>query len=193
MIAMTQKQMQHLLGYLGYYDGAADGIWGPLSRKAAEAFQRAHGLAADGSFTQETGKRLLEVISSGKDTEEKNFWEEIRYFRREEFRCTCGGRGCDGFPAEPRERLVRNAESAREQFGRAAIVSSGVRCDLRNGELPGSAANSLHLSGRAMDFAVTGVSAKELLAYVRTLPQVHEAYAIDASFVHMGVEKYEGG
>ena len=118
-----------------------------------------------------------------------DFWEEIEFFSREEFRCTCGGRGCDGFPAEPRERLVRNAEKARKHFGKAAIVSSGVRCRLRNGELPGSAANSLHLSGRAMDFCVSGVSSGRLLEYVKGLPEVEEAYAIDGSFVHMGVEK----
>ena len=41
-----------------------------------------------------------------------------------------------------------------------------------------------------MDFAVPGISAKTLLAYVRTLPEVDEAYAIDGSYVHMGVEKY---
>lgn len=118
------------------------------------------------------------------------FWDECPNFTRAEFKCTCGGRGCNGFPAEPRERLVRNAQTARSHFGRAANVSSGVRCKLRNSELPGSAANSLHLTGRAMDFCVEGVSAAKLLAFVKTLPEVHEAYAIDGSYVHMGVEKY---
>lgn len=187
---MTVRQRQHLLGYLGYYTAAVDGIWGKQSRLATEQFQREHGLNPDGEFDKETERRILEAISTAEEPEEKPFWEEIRHFTREEFRCTCRGRGCDGFPAEPSQRLVRNAELARVKFGRPAIVSSGLRCPLRNGELPGSAANSLHLSGRAMDFAVTGVSAKTLLAFVRGLPQVHEAYAIDGNYVHMGVEKY---
>ena len=187
---MTIRQKQHLLGYLGYYTGAVDGIWGNGSRQAVTEFQKDNGLKADGIFGEETEKRILGVICSGEKPDAADFWEEIRYFRREEFRCTCGGRGCDGFPAEPRERLVRNAETVRSHFGKAVIVSSGVRCPLRNSELPGSAENSLHLSGRAMDFAVSGVGAQTVLAYVRTLPQVHEAYAIDESYVHMGVQKY---
>lgn len=195
---MTDRQKQNLLQYLGYYTGAVDGIWGDLSRQATEAFQRDYQLTVDGDFGDATAKRILEVIASGEaptapeQPEETTgtFWDEIEFFEREEFKCTCGGRGCNGFPAEPRELLVRNADAARKHFGRPARVSSGVRCRLRNSELPGSAANSLHLTGRAMDFGIPGVSSGELLAYVRTLPEVHECYAIDGSYVHMGVQKY---
>lgn len=177
---MTNRQRQHLLGYLGYYSGNVDGIWGPKSVRAMEAYRKEQG--------QKDLRQAVAETAEGKD-----FWEEIQFFTREEFRCTCGGRGCDGFPAEPRERLVRNADAARKHFGRAAVVSSGVRCPLRNGELPGSAVNSLHLTGRAMDFRVVGVSSKQLLAFVRTLPETDEAYAIDDSYIHMGVEKNGGG
>lgn len=185
---MTDRQKQHLLGYLGYYTAEVDGIWGPMSEKAAKDFQADAQLEEDKNFGEASQKKILAIISGEEQLEEpENFWQEIRYFRREEFRCTCRGRGCDGFPTEPAERLVRNAEAARIHFGKAAIVSSGVRCRLRNAELPGSAANSLHLRGYAMDFAVIGVSATKLLAFVQTLPGVAEAYAIDGSYVHMGV------
>lgn len=193
---MTIKQKQHLLAYLGYYTGTVDGIWGEQSRQATEAFQRDYQLTVDGDFGDATAQRVREVIASGEAPQQVqesttgDFWDEIEFFDRSEFKCTCGGRGCDGYPAEPRERLVRNADTVRKHFGKAAIVSSGVRCALRNSELPGSAANSLHLSGRAMDFTVTGVSSATLLAYVKTLPEVDEAYAIDDSYVHMGVQKY---
>ena len=187
---MTNKQRQLLLAFLGLYEGNIDGIWGNLSQSALEAFQRDHGLPV-GKFTGETRAALLEAVAAWEP--ETSFWEACPNFTREELRCTCGGRGCDGFPAEPRERLVRNVQEARTYFGRPVIVSSGVRCRLRNRELSGSAANSLHLSGRAMDFCVRGVGSGELLKLVRTLPGVDECYAIDGSYVHMGVEKYEGG
>ena len=191
---MTAEQKQNLLAFLGYYTAKVDGIWGDQSQKALEAFQAEQGLAV-GKFTEATEKTLLAAVAAWEpetpETEETGtFWDECLNFTREEFKCTCGGRGCDGFPAEPRDRLVRNAQAARSHFGKPALVSSGVRCALRNSELPGSAANSLHLTGRAMDFCVEGVSANTLLAYVKTLPDVHEAYAIDGSYVHMGVEKY---
>lgn len=189
---MTNRQKQHLLGYLGLYTADADGIWGPQSIRATEEFQNRYMEATDGIFGPETEKRIREVIGTGESPKD-NFWEQIRYFDREEFRCTCGGRGCDGFPEEPDEQLISNAESARIHFGNVADVSSGVRCSLRNAELPGSAANSLHLRGKAMDFRIRGVSADTLCGYVRTLPGVDEAYAIDSQFVHMGVGKYERG
>ena len=187
---MTVKQKQHLLGYLGFYTGAVDGIWGKGSRAAAVTFQEKYGISRDETFGEESQNRILEVIRTGEEPKGADFWQEILYFDRSEFKCTCGGRGCSGFPAEPSEQLVRNADAARKYFGKVATVSSGVRCKLRNSELPGSAANSLHMRGKAMDFCVTGVSANRLLAFVQTLPKVHEAYAIDGNYVHMGVEKY---
>ena len=188
---MTAKQKQHLLGYLGFYTAEVDGIWGALSKHATMEFQKKYMDHADGIFGTETEMCIRQIIASQED--ENTVWDQIRYFKREEFCCTCCGRGCDGFPAEPDQQLVRNAESARVHFGAVADVSSGVRCQLRNGELPGSAANSLHLQGKAMDFRVRGVSSKELCDYVKTLPQVDEAYAIDEQYVHMGVKKYERG
>ena len=192
---MTVKQKQNLLDFLGFYEGKVDGIWGEKSRRALEAFQKERGLTV-GNFTEETAKALLEAVGDweGEGPERESsgtFWDEIAFFSREEFRCTCGGRGCDGFPAEPKERLVRNAEAARKNFGNVARVSSGVRCRLRNGELPGSAANSLHMRGRAMDFCVLGVGSAKLLAFVKTLPEISEAYAIDGNYVHMGVRDGE--
>ena len=192
---MTDTQKQHLLAYLGYYTGAVDGIWGEQSRQATKALQRAHGLEEDGVYGDQTHQAAKDDVANDRFAEAQgsatgDFWEEIEFFDRSEFKCTCGGRGCNGYPAEPVEQLVRNGDAARKHFGKAAIVSSGVRCALRNRELPGSAANSLHLSGRAMDFAVTGVSSAALLAYVKTLPHVDEAYPIDDSYVHMGVQKY---
>ncbi|MBQ6890146.1 MAG: peptidoglycan-binding protein [Oscillospiraceae bacterium] len=192
---MTDRQKQHLLAFLGFYGGAVDGIWGEQSRQATVDFQCAYMESPDGVFGPETQRRIRQVIGNSEKpaAQSSDFWKEITCFSRAEFRCTCGGRGCDGFPAEPSERLVRNAQTARVHFGKIADVSSGVRCQLRNAELPGSAANSLHLRGKAMDFRIRGIDSQSLCAYVRTLPGVDEAYAIDSQYVHMGVEKYERG
>ena len=189
---MTRKQKQALLSYLGAYDGPLDGIWGDKSRQATIDFQRAYMDSVDGIFGEATEKRILEVIATGEKpvvkenlTAPADWWKDIRYFTRTEFRCPCGK--CGGFPVEPDENLVRLADKVREHFGAPSTVSSGVRCQTHNDELPGSAKNSYHVKGKAMDFCVLGVSGAELLAYVKTLP-VHYAYQINGSdFVHMDV------
>ena len=191
---MTLKQKQALLAYLGCYDGPLDGLWGEKSQRATIDFQRAYmePTAVDGIFGAATEKRILEVISTGEKPKESvkidtapGWWKDIRYFTRAEFRCPCGK--CGGFPVEPEEILVRLADKVREHFGAPATVSSGVRCQAHNDELPGSAKNSYHLRGKAMDFCVRGVSGAKLLAYVKTLP-IHYAYQINGSdFVHMDV------
>lgn len=198
---MTNRQKQMILchfGELGTED--IDNLWGEKSAEATWRLQRRMGIDADGIFGEQTTDRALQVIMTGEALPElkaetskpgETFWDEIEFFDHSEFACTCGGRGCNGFPAEPAEQLVRNAEAARRHFGKPAVVSSGVRCQLRNSELPGSAANSLHMRGKAMDFCIQGVNASVTLAYVKTLPGVDEAYAIDGSYVHMGVLKYK--
>lgn len=187
---MTPKQKQCLLTYLGYDTGGVDGIWGTKSMTATEKFQNDYGLGVDGIFGPATERKIREVICSGEEPAKKpetggDFWQGIRYFKRQEFACPCPR--CGGFPVEPEERLVVLAEQVREHFGVPVTISSGVRCQAHNDELPGSAKNSFHVRGRAVDFTVRGKTAAEVLSYVQTLP-VHYAYAIDGSYVHMDVE-----
>lgn len=191
---MDTRQIQALLVYLGYDPGEVDGLPGKNTRRAVLAFQAAEGLAQDGSPGPLTQAALLDAVAKGRFREEAartpeettgTFWDEIRYFKRAEFRCPCGR--CGGFPVEPDETLVRLADRVREHFGAPANVSSGVRCQAHNDELSGSAKNSYHLRGKAMDFAVRGVSGSKLLAYVKT-QRVHYAYQISGSdYVHMDV------
>ena len=191
---MDTRQIQALLVYLGYDPGEVDGIPGKNTRRAVLEFQAAEGLASDGSPGPLTQAALLDAVESGRfrvddaktiDGSTGTWWDSIRYFTREEFRCPCPR--CGGFPAEPDETLVRLADRVREHFGAPANVSSGVRCQAHNDELSGSAKNSYHLRGKAMDFCVRGVSGAKLLAYVKT-QQVHYAYQISGSdYVHMDV------
>lgn len=190
---MDTRQIQALLVYLGYDPGEVDGLPGKNTRRAVLAFQAQEGLEQDGSPGPLTQAALLEAVAKDRFREESattpevrtgTFWDEIQYFSREEFRCPCPR--CGGFPVEPKEALVRLADQVREHFGEPATVSSGVRCQAHNDELPGSVPNSYHVKGQAVDFSVRGKSAAQVLAFVRTLP-VHYAYAIDNSFVHMDV------
>ena len=177
---MTAYQKQCLLSYLGFDCGGIDGIWGERSTEATAEFQRQQALEPDGVFGTKTEERILAAICGQRD-----WWDSIRHFTREEFACKCGA--CGGFPAEPSERLVRIAQGVREHFDAPAIVSSGVRCPVHNMAV-GGVANSRHLPGKAMDFRIRGRAAAEVLDYVNRQTGIRYAYAIDASFVHMDVE-----
>ena len=189
---MNVKQKQCLLEYLGYYlpenssqANNVDGLWGPASAEATRQFQRDYGLKADGIFGPATEKKIREIIA-GEDIPKVN-WDRTKYFGRGEFMCNCGGKYCNGFPAEPDPVLVAAADGVRGYFGAEAIVSSGVRCQQHNANV-GGVPNSRHLSGKAMDFCIAGRKAAEVLAYVLKQPQIRYAYDIDGTYVHMDVE-----
>ena len=153
---MTVRQKQCLLAYLGYYAGEIDGVWGDASRKATEEFQRKNQLTVDGVYGDGTAARIREVIASGEvtagETDVADWWKDIRYFRRGEFRCPCGR--CGGFPVEPQESMVRVVDEIRHRLGVPVSVvdggGSGVRCASHNAEV-GGVANSQHLYGLAAD------------------------------------------
>ena len=191
---MTLQQIQNLLQYLGYYTLKVDGIWGQGSDRATRDFQTAEGLEVDGDPGQLTQKALVDAVAKGRfkpqDKPEDDIWAESKYFVRAEFRCPCGR--CGGFPVEPSRSLVRVANQIREHFGRPMIPSSGVRCQAHNDELPGSVPNSRHVSGRALDFSIPGVSVSDVLAYTRQLQAagtLHYTYEmVGTGHVHIDVD-----
>ena len=188
---MTNEQKQHLLACLGYYTGAADGIWGEQSREATIALQKAAGLEEDGDFGDKTLAAALDRIANKQfaqagESAPDPAWPFKWIDRETEMRCRCGGKYCTGFPAEPDHRLMRLADQTRDHFGLPLDVSSGLRCPTWN-RLCNGVWNSLHMEGKALDFRIRGISSEETLEYVQTLPGVNYAYAIDDEYVHMDV------
>lgn len=185
---MTNEQKQCLLRYLGYYADDIDGIFGRNSVHATAGFQDDYGLDPDGVFGPETEKMILAAVAgTARPVEQVDFWGGIKYWTREEFRCQCGGQYCDGFPTEPDKILVCLADNVREYFGMPGIRSSGLRCKEWN-RIQGGVENSRHIYGKALDFRIEGKTSDEILSYVKTLPEVRYAYAIDGTYVHMDVE-----
>ena len=200
---MTLKQKQALLAYLGYYSGAIDGIWGEQSKGATVGFQL-HYMApedVDGDFGPKTEARILEVIATGEkpkvvdatagvniDTASPDWWKDIRYFTREEFKCKCGGRFCNGYPAEMQEAVVKIADAAREHFGRPAHVVSGLRCKQWNAH-EGGVYNSQHMYGEAIDLRIDGVDSETLRQFVSSQPGHRYSYRINSTNVHFDIDK----
>lgn len=147
---MTPERKQRIMAVVAdengnyYYNGPLDGIWGPQSQAAAERFLR--------DFAGE------EAPKKPPDS----FWNDIEFFRREEFRCKCGGKYCNGFPAEPSEQAARYADEIRRRLKVPLPVNSGLRCEVWN-RLSDGATQSQHMTGHACDIgAPAGVTPEEM-------------------------------
>lgn len=198
---MTIKQRQHLLAYLGYYVGAVDGDWGSGSRAACASFQRDAGITADGHGGPETDKYLKKAVADDAFKTEPvqedkpstgTFWDEIEFFTREEFRCQCGGKYCNGFPAEPDETLVRTVNEIRRRLGVPVSIveagGSGVRCKVHNTAV-GGASNSLHMYGRAADLHSSASPARMKAVAEEVMGATGELGLYDWG-IHVGIGKY---
>lgn len=131
-----------------------------------------------------SGKKCALVVDKPVETVE-NFWKSVKHFNKSEFACKCGGRYCDGHPAEISRRVVEVLDTVREYTGKPVVVSSGVRCKNHNKSV-GGVGNSYHLKGRAADFTVCGYSAQTTINVVNTLGlKPIELYAIDSCYVHI--------
>ena len=207
---MTITQKQCLLVYLGYDTGGVDGIWGDKSRQATAKFQQDFGvISVDGICGDQTEKALKHAVAYGIDkkpdstdcTDVQNnstenstngntgtFWDEIKYFTRDEFACKCGGRYCNGYPAEMQEAVVKIADAARAHFGKPAHVISGLRCPQWNAH-EGGVKNSQHMYGEAIDLRIEGVHAETLRQFVSTQPGHRWSYCINSTNVHFDINK----
>ena len=199
---MTIKQRQHLLAYLGYYVGNIDGDWGTLSKTACTAFQKDFGgIAVDGYGGTETDKALKHSVCYGmpaqkveEAVEEKTegmgtFWDDIEHFTRDEFKCKCGGKYCNGYPSEPDERMVRIADQLRKNLGVPITIISGLRCKTWNA-IQGGVSNSQHMYGEAADIYAKGVSQSRVEQELDKIGGVRYHYPIKGSNnVHFDVPK----
>ena len=208
---MTLEQNQCLLRYLGYYTGDIDGIYGPQTKAAVERFQEDfEGISVDGICGEQTEKAMKHAVAYGIEKEYDStdctnvqnnntddsthnntgtFWDEIEYFTRDEFKCKCGGKYCNGYPSEPDERMVRIAYQLRKNLGVPITIVSGLRCKTWNAIQNGHA-QSQHMYGEAADIYARGVSQSRVEAELDKIGGVRYHYAIAGSNnVHFDVAK----
>jgi len=196
---MTVKELQCLLVLVkrssgtAYYTGSVDGIRGKLTDQALRDAQQDLGLPVTGEVDGEMEQALRRAVASGLPEREEaaaaggSFWEEIEFFVREEFRCQCGGRYCNGFPAEPKEALVRIADRLRRNLGVPVTVVSGLRCRQHNADV-GGVANSQHMYGEAADIYARGISQARVEAELDAIGGVRYHYPIaGSSNVHFDI------
>lgn len=188
MLTMTMKRLQMNLKFLGYYGGEIDGIKGSKTLEAIKKFQSDHNLTVDGIAGQKTidsiraiivaiqeelrvtvdGVAGDETITAYNSKNNTDNWDNIQYFKKDEFTCKCGC-GLNNMNL----KVVKIADEVRKHFGKPAIVTSGSRCAKHNKEV-GGVANSRHLQGKAIDMYVQGIDGGELLKYLQKLVNAGE-------------------
>lgn len=108
-------------------------------------------------------------------------WKHSKYFKKEEFKCKCGGKYCNGYPVGVAKSLVDNMNLLRHYFGQSITITSGIRCQKHNAAV-GGASNSAHLTGCACDWNFTNKTfsekqKNEILYMIKRLPNYHYAYS----------------
>lgn len=212
---MNVKDRQCLLTFLkkadgtSYYTGEVDGIYGRLSRKAIQDFQKDFcGLTVTGEADAVTDQAIIHAVAFGipeRDQTEDNedvtdnnvggsdqtgtFWDEIEFFDPEEMKCKCGGKYCDGYPHEIQPLLMQILDRARRWSGHPIVIVSGLRCKEWN-RIQKGVATSQHQYGEAADVYFYGVSANAALAWLQSQPDVRYAYRIEGcNNIHFDIHK----
>ena len=177
-----------------------DGLAGPKTMEAMKLYQEKHLLPATGRVDDDTWELLMLETPRQEAPEEPvpeadtgnhtgTFWDGIRYFKREEFRCKCGGKYCNGFPAEPQEQMVRICDQLRKKLGVPITIVSGLRCPTWN-QIQGGVDNSQHMYGEAADIYAKGVSQSRVEDELDNIGGVRYHYPISGSSnVHFDIPK----
>ena len=211
---MNVKDRQCLLTFLkkadgtSYYIGDVDGIYGRLSRKAIQDFQKDFGgLTVTGEADAVTDQAMIHAVAfgiperdpeaesgatdnnvGGKEENTGSFWDEIEFFDPEEMKCKCGGKYCSGFPHEIQPLLMQILDRARRWSGHPIVIVSGLRCKEWN-RIQKGVATSQHQYGEAADVYFYGVSANAALAWLQSQPDVRYAYRIEGcNNIHFDIQ-----
>ncbi len=129
-----------------------DGVAGPTTVRAIKRYQQEQGIKVTGTINMETYKSLFVRVVN-----RNNYLSE--HFKKEEFRCGCRGKWCNGYNGvEVDPRLLTILEAIRERYDSPIVITSGIRCQRYNDSLKGTLPNSSHRLGTAADIYIAGVT-----------------------------------
>ena len=168
------KNLQTLLNKNGA-KLTVDGIIGSATVSAIKSFQKKKGLSKDCIAGADTIKALSGTSSSSSSSSTVN-WDNVKYFKKSEFKCQCGGKYCNGYPANISPKLIDILEKLRAYFGKPVTITSGLRCSKHNAEV-GGVSNSQHQYGKAADIYIAGVDKAKIKA---------KAYEYGAKYSYYG-------
>lgn len=142
------KRIQSIVG------ATKDGVCGPSTVSKIKAKQKAWGLAQDGIC----GPKFWAKANGSSSSSSSSAGHYTAHFKKSEFKCKCGGRYCNGYPAgDMNTKLLNILEKVRAHYGgRSVTIRSGQRCAKHNAQIGGKA-NSSHKKGKAADIYIPGI------------------------------------
>lgn len=171
---LTVKARQSYLKTLGFYKGEITGKENKETKEAYKALQKKYFTNKkdiDGIYGENTDILLVNAYRCNK----------LKFFKLEEFRCTCGAKYCTGYPVKLNNYMLKNIDSIREKFGPTNVTSAG-RCKKQN-SVVGGIPNSKHVTGKAVDFnnkyTFSKANRTKVKNYWRTLPKADYTYSQD--------------
>lgn len=174
MALLSTATRQKYLKELGFYTGNVDGIAGAKTKAAYLALQKKY-------FTRQ--KDIDGLYGKNTDILLRNAYKcsKLDHFKLTEFKCKCGGKFCTGFPTELDSDLLNNLEKVRAMYRTPVTIKSGMRCVEWNRRQAGSSSTSRHMSGKAADVYISGITTndsgrKKLINYWYTLKEARYAY-----------------
>lgn len=143
------KKLQRIVGT------TQDGIVGSKTIAGIKAKQKAWGITQDGIAGQQFWAKANGSSSSGSTSTASG--GSSAHFAKSEFKCGCGGKYCNGYPAgNTSAKLLNILEKIRTYYGEPITITSGQRCKTRNKQV-GGASNSTHMKGKAADIYIPGI------------------------------------
>ena len=165
------KNLQTLLNKQGN-KLSVDGIIGNATLSAIKNVQKKNGLKVDGI----AGVNTIKILGGTSTSSSLINWDKVKYFKKSEFKCQCGGKYCNGYPADINPKLIDILEKLRAYFGKPITITSGLRCKKHN-KAVGGVSNSQHQYGKAADIYIAGVDKAKIKA---------KAYEYGAKYCYYG-------
>ena len=102
-------------------------------------------------------------------------------FSAYEFDCRCGK--CDVTGDQMNKGLIFKLQTIRDIANKPLPISSGIRCQAHNNNLPGSSPTSQHLTGNAADIIIQDSRLRYLV--VRAGIKLNMCVGVSDNFIHL--------
>lgn len=161
-----------------------NGLAGVKTISVLKTFQKKYKIKTTGTLNSITKTKINFIYMTTYENNIPADYSKFKYFKRKEFSCP---KHCSGHPVEMKHQTIVVVERARKYFNSPCTISSGVRCKKYNDLLPNAVINSKHLSGKAIDCSIEGVSGKKLKSYFSKQKEVKYTYIIKDNWVHFNI------